>query len=59
MEPDGSATLAADALPAYAEDGTDLTLIRWALDLTPAERLRAFEALMADMVKMLDAANRT
>jgi hypothetical protein len=46
-------------LPSHAADGTDLTLIRWALDLTPAERLRAFEALMADIVKMLDAAHRT
>lgn len=27
----------------YAEDGTDLTLIRWMLSLTPAERLEAGE----------------
>ena len=25
--------------PAYSEDGVDLTLIRWMLSLTPAERL--------------------
>jgi hypothetical protein len=25
--------------PAYAEDGVDLTLIRWMLSLTPDERL--------------------
>jgi len=24
---------------AYAEDGTDLTLIHWMLDMTPGERL--------------------
>jgi hypothetical protein len=27
-------------LPDYSEDGVDLTLIRWALSLTPAERLQ-------------------
>ena len=27
-------------LPDYSEDGVDLTLIRWMLSLTPAERLR-------------------
>ena len=26
-------------LPAYSEDGVDLTLIRWMLSLTPAQRL--------------------
>jgi len=48
-----------DDPPSTCEDGTDLTLIRWALDLSPIERLRAFEALMADVVKMLDAAHPT
>ena len=28
---------------AYSEDGVDLTLIRWMLSLTPAERLRALQ----------------
>ena len=27
----------------YSEDGVDLTLIRWMLSLTPAERLRILE----------------
>ena len=27
--------------PEHSEDGVDLTLIRWMLSLTPAERLRA------------------
>ena len=27
----------------YTEDGVDLTLIRWMLSLTPAERLRALQ----------------
>jgi len=29
--------------PAYAEDGVDLTLIRWMLSLTPDERLRVLQ----------------
>ena len=27
-------------LPEYSEDGVDLSLIRWMLSLTPAERLQ-------------------
>jgi hypothetical protein len=30
-------------LPDYSEDGVDLTLIRWMLSLTPAERLKFLE----------------
>ena len=30
-------------LPDYSEDGVDLTLIRWTLSLTPAERLQFLE----------------
>lgn len=30
-------------LPDYSEDGVDLTLIRWMLSLTPAERLQFHE----------------
>jgi len=29
--------------PAYSEDGVDLTLIRWMLSLTPAERLATLQ----------------
>jgi hypothetical protein len=29
--------------PAYSEDGVDLTLIRWMLPLTPAERLQVLQ----------------
>ncbi len=31
------------AEPEYSEDGVDLTLIRWMLSLTPAERLQALQ----------------
>jgi hypothetical protein len=30
-------------LPAYSDDGVDLTLIRWMLSLSPAERLEALQ----------------
>jgi hypothetical protein len=33
----------AETEPAYAEDGVDLTLIRWMLSLTPEERLRVLQ----------------
>jgi hypothetical protein len=36
LEPD---ELCAPDRPAYSPDGVDLTLIRWMLSLTPAERL--------------------
>jgi hypothetical protein len=29
--------------PAYSPDGVDLTLIRWMLSLTPAERLQVLQ----------------
>jgi hypothetical protein len=33
----------AEGEPAYSPDGVDLTLIRWMLSLTPAERLAAVQ----------------
>ena len=39
MSPEGDLGQLTD----YAEDGTDLTLIRWMLSLTPAERLEIVE----------------
>ena len=38
MTPDGQTPLTD-----YSEDGVDLTLIRWFLSLTPAERLQSFD----------------
>jgi hypothetical protein len=34
----------------YGEDGVDLTLIRWMLSLTPAERLEFHEGQMEDIL---------
>ncbi len=37
-------------LPDYSEDGVDLTLIRWMLSLSPAERLRFLDDRIADIL---------
>jgi hypothetical protein len=44
-------------LPDYSEDGVDLSVIRWSLSLTPAERLRFLEDRIADvlLVRALNA----
>lgn len=34
----------------YSEDGVDLTLIRWMLSLTPAERLEFLEERIDDIL---------
>ena len=36
----------ADGLPAFADDGTDLTVIRWMLAMLPEERLRWLQCHM-------------
>ena len=42
MEPDG--------LTDYSPDGVDLTLIRWMLSLTPAERIEFLEQRVNDII---------
>jgi hypothetical protein len=46
-------------LPDYSEDGVDLTLIRWMLSLTPAERLRFLEERVNEImtIRELNARN--
>ena len=43
---------------AYSEDGVDLTLIRWLLSLTPAERLEVLQSNIRSVATIRDAANR-
>jgi len=38
--------------PAYSDDGVDLTLIRWMLRMTPAERLRVLEGHVESMIEL-------
>jgi len=35
----------------YSEDGVDLTLIRWMLTLTPAERIRVLEQRVNSIIR--------
>ena len=46
-------------LPDYNDDGIDLTVIRWMLSLTPAERLKFLEERIADVaaIRALNARN--
>jgi hypothetical protein len=37
-------------VPEYSEDGVDLTLIRWMLSLTPAERLHFLEGRINEIL---------
>jgi hypothetical protein len=39
-------------LPDYSEDGVDLSLIRWTLSLTPAERLEFLDDRIADILEI-------
>jgi len=40
----------AEPLTDYSEDGVDLTLIRWFLSFTPAERLQFLQDQIDDIV---------
>jgi len=36
--------------PEYSEDGVDLSLIRWMLSLTPAQRLAVLESHVSEIL---------
>ncbi len=42
--------------PTHSPDGVDLTLIRWMLSLTPAERLQVLQRNMNALVRLRNAA---
>jgi hypothetical protein len=43
---------------AVSDDGVDVTLIRWLLSLTPAERLKVLESNIRSLEKLRGAADR-
>ncbi len=45
--------------PVYSEDGTDLTLIRWMLSLTPEERLKVLQDNISSIYRLKHAKTRT
>ena len=40
----------------YHEDGTDLTLIRWMLSLSPLERLEALQSSVRSLMRLRELA---
>ena len=46
-------------LPEYSEDGVDLTLIRWMLSLTPAQRLEFLEQRINEILAIRELNART
>ena len=38
--------------PTHSSDGVDLTLIRWMLSLTPAERLQALQQAVQSLLRL-------
>lgn len=44
----------ADPQPVYSPDGVDLTLIRWMLSLTPAERLQTLQQHVRSILRLRD-----
>jgi len=42
----------------FSDDGVDLTLIRWLLSLTPAERLAVLQSNMRSLEPLRGAADR-
>ena len=45
--------------PEYSDDGVDLTLIRWTLSLTPAERLQFLEQQIDDILAIRELNGRS
>jgi hypothetical protein len=43
---------------AYSEDGVDLTLIRWFMGLTPAQRLSYLEEFVSAILEMRHVGTR-
>jgi len=48
-----------DRLTDYSSDGVDLTLIRWMLSLTPAERLAFLEERVNEIISIRELNART
>jgi hypothetical protein len=42
----------------YSDDGVDLTMIRWMLSLTPAERLEVLQAAVNSILEMREWAGK-
>ena len=45
--------------PLYSESGVDVTLIRWMLSLTPAERLQILQQTIRSILRLKGEASQT
>jgi len=45
--------------PLYSESGVDLTLIRWMLSLTPAERLQMLQQTIRSIMRLKGGTSNT
>ena len=44
--------------PTHSPDGVDLTLIRWTLSMTPAQRLQTLQQYVRNIVRLRDGIRR-
>lgn len=51
-------TVGQDAKRTHSEDGVDLTLIRWMLSLTPAERLTVLQNTIRSFKRLTDGVHQ-
>ena len=51
-DPPESGAPLVDEPPTHSEDGVDLTLIRWMLSLTPAERLEVLQENIGSIMEL-------
>jgi len=45
--------------PSHSEEGVDLTLIRWMLSMTPAERLQILQESIRSLMRLKDEVGQT
>jgi hypothetical protein len=48
-----------EQLPTHSDDGVDLTLIRWMLSLTPAERLEVLQSAVNSIIDIREQNAKT
>lgn len=53
--PEKDDALDGQSLPTHSDDGVDLTLIRWMLSMTPAERLQTLQRTIRSLLRLRDA----
>lgn len=59
-EPDSAhRAIGEEANQTHSEDGVDLTLIRWMLSLTPAERLMVLQDNIRSLKRLTDAVHKS